>query len=109
MCSFILQRMSTVDRSEGFYHVLRQPIPIESLSVHDIGPAEASISNMKNLFVVVQRNSFQQVIGVFTLQAHTSLGKVCIKVKMYQIMHLTCMLYQSTILFLTQPNKQSSD
>ena len=68
--------MSTVDRSEGYYHVLRQPIPIESLSVHDIGAAEASISNMKNLFVVVQRNNFQQVIGVFTLQAHTSMGKV---------------------------------
>lgn len=72
----LLQRVSTVDKNESYYHVLRQPIPVQSLSVHDIGQAEASSSNMKNLFVIVQRNSFQQVIGVFTLQAHTSLGKV---------------------------------
>ncbi|XP_067932490.1 pleckstrin homology domain-containing family G member 6-like [Watersipora subatra] len=68
-------RISTIEKNEGFYQVLRQPIPVESLSIHDIGAAEAGINGMKHLFVIVQRNSFQQVIGVFTLQAHTPIGK----------------------------------
>ena len=75
---FILQRASTIEKSEGFYYVHKQPIPVESLSIHDIGAAEAGAAGMKNLFVIVQRSSFQQVIGVFTLQAHTLLGKVSV-------------------------------
>jgi len=67
--------MSIIEK-DGFYQVLRQPIPVHSLSVHDIGAAESNSSGMKNLFVIVQRNSFQQIVGVFSLQAHTSLGKV---------------------------------
>ncbi|KAF6022586.1 PLEKHG7 [Bugula neritina] len=67
-------RMSIIEK-DGFYQVLRQPIPVHSLSVHDIGAAESNSSGMKNLFVIVQRNSFQQIVGVFSLQAHTSLGK----------------------------------
>ena len=68
--------MSTIEKAEGFYHLLRQPIAIENLTVHNISSIEASSTNMKNMFVLTQENVFQQVIGVFTLQAHTSLGKV---------------------------------
>ena len=51
---------------------------MHTLSVYDINSVEAGSSNMKHAFVVAQRNIFQQVTSVLTLQAHTSLGKVSV-------------------------------
>lgn len=73
----MIQRVSTIEKNEGFYQVMRQPIWVSDISVHDIGTMEANSLGLKNVFVIVQRNEFYQVIGVFTVQAHTVLGKVC--------------------------------
>lgn len=58
------------------YTVYRQPMALDRLSLHDVPPNDAAVNGLKNAFVLVQISRYQQVIGVFTLQAGSELSKV---------------------------------
>lgn len=58
---------------------MQQPIPIDSLTVHNIPDDDTDYPGLKNLFILVQRNSLQQVVSILSLQAHTSLAKVSVR------------------------------
>ncbi|XP_076095359.1 uncharacterized protein LOC143066243 isoform X2 [Mytilus galloprovincialis] len=69
-----MQTMSTVDK--GTYVVIKQPMSLDRLSLHDIGHAEAVANGLKNAFVLVQISRYQQVIGVYTFQCPNEMMKV---------------------------------
>ncbi|PVD24908.1 hypothetical protein C0Q70_15401 [Pomacea canaliculata] len=58
------------------YVVFRQPLPMDRFVIHDIAPPDASASGLKNVLVLVHISRFQQVIGVFTLQAISEPAKM---------------------------------
>ncbi|KAL8577241.1 hypothetical protein ACOMHN_034267 [Nucella lapillus] len=58
------------------YVVFRQPLAMDRFTLHDIAPADASASGLKNVLVLVHISRFQQVIGLFTLQAACEATKV---------------------------------
>ncbi|XP_064632140.1 uncharacterized protein LOC135490699 isoform X3 [Lineus longissimus] len=51
--------------------VYKQPIALDRFTIHDVGHHEASVNGLKHAFVLVQISRFQQIIGVYTLQAAT--------------------------------------
>ncbi|XP_063422265.1 pleckstrin homology domain-containing family G member 7-like isoform X1 [Mytilus trossulus] len=53
----------------AFYEVYQQPIALDRFSMHDVGSTEAAVSGLKCIFVLVHISRFQQIIGVYTLQA----------------------------------------
>ncbi|CAH1782625.1 unnamed protein product [Owenia fusiformis] len=79
------QKQSTNERDQGvnqrpqtegaIFVVYRQPVALDRFSLHDISTSEASASGLKHSFVLVQISRFQQIIGVYTLQAATDVIK----------------------------------
>ncbi|VDI78562.1 Hypothetical predicted protein [Mytilus galloprovincialis] len=53
----------------AFYEVYQQPIALDRFSMHDVGSTEAAVNGLKCIFVLVHISRFQQIIGVYTLQA----------------------------------------
>ncbi|XP_050412801.1 pleckstrin homology domain-containing family G member 7 isoform X3 [Patella vulgata] len=58
---------SGIDKAS--YTVYRQPIALDRFTLHDITSSDATASGLKNAFVLAQFSRFQQIIGVYTLQA----------------------------------------
>lgn len=58
-----------------FYVVYRQPIELHHLKVHDVDTYDTSGGSIKNALVLVQVTSFQQVIGLYTLQCQSEFTK----------------------------------
>ncbi|XP_022296980.2 pleckstrin homology domain-containing family G member 7-like isoform X1 [Crassostrea virginica] len=58
-----------------FYVVYRQPIELNCLRIHDIDTYDTTGCGIKNALVLVQRTSFQQVIGLYTLQCQSEFTK----------------------------------
>ncbi|OWF41968.1 uncharacterized protein LOC110461715 [Mizuhopecten yessoensis] len=69
-------RLQQSGQSDKIVHtVYRQPVALDRLSVHDITPSDATANGLKHAFVLVQISRYQQIIGVFTLQAVTDSHK----------------------------------
>ncbi|KAK3595624.1 hypothetical protein CHS0354_009588 [Potamilus streckersoni] len=66
---------STGQGDKACYIVHRQPIALDRFGLHDINAAEAAANGVKNAFVLVQFSRFQQIIGVYTLQAPNEMTK----------------------------------
>ncbi|XP_076447210.1 uncharacterized protein LOC143284454 isoform X2 [Babylonia areolata] len=56
--------------------VFRQPLALDRFTLHDIPPPDASANGLKQVLVLVHLSRFQQVLGVFTLQASCDSTKV---------------------------------
>ncbi|XP_046565997.1 uncharacterized protein LOC124274678 isoform X1 [Haliotis rubra] len=57
------------------YTVYRQPIALDRFNIHDVTSVDAAACGLKNIFVLVQFSRFQQIIGVYTLQASCESSK----------------------------------
>ncbi|XP_072097748.1 pleckstrin homology domain-containing family G member 7 isoform X1 [Mobula birostris] len=55
--------------------VLEQPIPLDRLTLKNIDPFHSAGSGLRDAFLVIHQNRYQQCIGVFTLQAHSESAK----------------------------------
>ncbi|XP_074644625.1 uncharacterized protein LOC141901339 [Tubulanus polymorphus] len=62
--------------SDNALIVYRQPIALDRFTIHDVGPHEAAVNGLRHAFVLVQISRFQQIIGVYTLQATSESIKV---------------------------------
>ncbi|CAG5124559.1 unnamed protein product, partial [Candidula unifasciata] len=51
------------------YTVLRQPLALDRFTLHDISTSDAAASGLKHCFALVHVSRYQQITGVFTLQA----------------------------------------
>ncbi|XP_064606185.1 uncharacterized protein LOC135471069 [Liolophura sinensis] len=60
----------------GSYIVYRQPVPLDRFSVHDVSQPEGAAPGLKQAFVLVHISRYQQIIGVYTLQACTDASKM---------------------------------
>ncbi|XP_023228706.1 uncharacterized protein LOC111629076 isoform X2 [Centruroides sculpturatus] len=53
----------------GFkYVVYKQPLSLDRFFIHDVGPQDCCATNLKNAFVLVCLNRFQQIVTVHTFQ-----------------------------------------
>ncbi|KAK3102865.1 hypothetical protein FSP39_014522 [Pinctada imbricata] len=68
-----LQTLGPSDKQA--YHVWRSPIPLDRLSVHDVKIHDALASGLRNAFVMLQFNRFQQITGVNTIQCSSDVVK----------------------------------
>ncbi|TGZ60787.1 hypothetical protein CRM22_008343 [Opisthorchis felineus] len=59
----------------GVFVVYRQAIALDRFTIHDIGIAEASANGLRHAIVLVLITRFQQITGVYTLQASNELDK----------------------------------
>lgn len=58
------------------YIVHKQPLSLDRFFLHDVTPHETSASKLEAAFVIVNLNRFQQIVAVYTFQAHTEQSKV---------------------------------
>ncbi|XP_052830923.1 pleckstrin homology domain-containing family G member 7 [Octopus bimaculoides] len=65
--------VQTLDR--GTFTVYRQPIALDRLIMHELTPSESMSCGLKNTFMLLHISRFQQVIGVYTLQACNETSK----------------------------------
>jgi len=61
--------------------VYRQPVAFDRFMLYDVGPEQASSLGVKNSFVIVQENRFQQMILTTMLQASSEESKVSLSWK----------------------------
>ncbi|XP_067861415.1 pleckstrin homology domain-containing family G member 7 isoform X2 [Heptranchias perlo] len=55
--------------------VLDQPIPLDRLVLKNIDPFHSAGCGLRNAFLIIHQNRYQQCIGIFTLQAHSEVFK----------------------------------
>uniref|UniRef100_A0A6B0VFJ4 Putative regulation of rho protein signal transduction n=2 Tax=Ixodes ricinus TaxID=34613 RepID=A0A6B0VFJ4_IXORI len=61
----------------GFkYVVYKQPLSLDRICIHDVTVQDGSANNLKNAFVFVCLNRFQQIVTVHTFQAQNESGKL---------------------------------
>ncbi|THD28276.1 Pleckstrin domain-containing family G member [Fasciola hepatica] len=60
----------------GIFIVYRQAIALDRFTIHDLGLAEANANGLRHAFVLVLITRFQQITGVYTLQATNELDKI---------------------------------
>lgn len=58
------------------YIVYKQPLSLDRICIHDVSAQEGAAHNLKNVFVFVCLNRFQQIITVHTLQASNESTKL---------------------------------
>lgn len=58
------------------YIVYKQPLSLDRICIHDVSAQEGAAQNLKNVFVFVCLNRFQQIITVHTLQASNESTKL---------------------------------
>ncbi|KAF7262284.1 hypothetical protein EG68_00447 [Paragonimus skrjabini miyazakii] len=59
----------------GVFVVYRQAIALDRFTIHDLGIAEATANGLRHAIVLVLITRFQQITGVYTLQAANELEK----------------------------------
>ncbi|CAH8541177.1 unnamed protein product [Schistosoma haematobium] len=59
----------------GVFVVYRQVIALDRFTIHDLGIVEATANGLRNAIVLVLITRFQQITGVYTLQAANELDK----------------------------------
>ncbi|KAH8877572.1 Pleckstrin homology domain-containing family G member 7 [Schistosoma japonicum] len=59
----------------GVFVVYRQIIALDRFTIHDLGIVEATANGLRNAIVLVLITRFQQITGVYTLQAANELDK----------------------------------
>lgn len=69
-----LQTLNVPDK--GTYVVMKQPMSLDRLSLHDVSQSDATANGLKNAFVLVQISRYQQVIGVYTFQSPSEVMKI---------------------------------
>ncbi|XP_022711520.1 uncharacterized protein LOC111273815 isoform X1 [Varroa jacobsoni] len=62
--------------SGGKYVVYKQPLSLDRVCIHDVLPQDATANNLRNAFVFVCLNRFQQVVNVHTFQAQNETSKL---------------------------------
>ncbi|XP_067915796.1 pleckstrin homology domain-containing family G member 7 isoform X3 [Heterodontus francisci] len=55
--------------------ILDQPVPLDRLVLKNIDPFHSAGSGLRDAFLVIHQNRYQQCIGIFTLQAHSEAAK----------------------------------
>ncbi|KFM70227.1 hypothetical protein X975_07570, partial [Stegodyphus mimosarum] len=61
---------STSAHEPGYkYIVYKQPLSLDRFFIHDVTPQDGTVNNLKNAFVLVCLNRFQQIVTVHTFQA----------------------------------------
>ncbi|XP_051889863.1 pleckstrin homology domain-containing family G member 7 isoform X2 [Pristis pectinata] len=51
--------------------ILEQPIPLDRLMLKNIDPFHSAGCGLRDTFLMIHQNRYQQCIGIFTLQAHS--------------------------------------
>ncbi|KAA3680489.1 uncharacterized protein DEA37_0015000 [Paragonimus westermani] len=59
----------------GVFVVYRQAIALDRFTIHDLGIAEATANGLRHAIVLVLITRFQQITGVYTIQATNELEK----------------------------------
>ncbi|XP_076358541.1 uncharacterized protein LOC143251073 [Tachypleus tridentatus] len=62
-------RGSTSQEGGFKYVVHKQPLSLDRFFIHDVSPQDGAANNLKQAFVLVLLNRFQQVVAVHTFQA----------------------------------------
>ncbi|XP_035205819.1 uncharacterized protein LOC118180869, partial [Stegodyphus dumicola] len=61
---------STSAHEPGYkYIVYKQPLSLDRFFIHDVTPQDGTVNSLKNAFVLVCLNRFQQIVTVHTFQA----------------------------------------
>ncbi|KAH9381786.1 hypothetical protein HPB48_009806 [Haemaphysalis longicornis] len=58
------------------YVVFKQPLSLDRICIHDVNAQESGAQGLKNVFVFVCLNRFQQITTVHTLQASNESTKL---------------------------------
>ncbi|GIX76265.1 putative regulation of rho protein signal transduction [Caerostris extrusa] len=67
---------STPTHEAGYkYIVYKQPLSLDRFFIHDVNTQDGAANNLKNAFVLVCLNRFQQIVTVHTFQASSESAK----------------------------------
>ncbi|GBM66652.1 hypothetical protein AVEN_258315-1 [Araneus ventricosus] len=67
---------STPPHEAGYkYIVYKQPLSLDRFFIHDVSAQDGAANNLKNAFVLVCLNRFQQIVTVHTFQASSESAK----------------------------------
>ncbi|XP_058842157.1 pleckstrin homology domain-containing family G member 7-like [Acipenser ruthenus] len=75
LCPPVNQELQTMLKDGGTFHVVDQPISLDRVLVKNIDQLNATGCGLRNAFIVMHQNRYQQCIGVFILQAQTESSK----------------------------------
>ncbi|XP_078276324.1 pleckstrin homology domain-containing family G member 7 isoform X2 [Rhinoraja longicauda] len=70
-----IPELQAVGRDGVVCSVLEQPIPLDRLTLKNIDPFHSAGSGLRDAFLIIHQNRYQQCIGVFTLQTHSESAK----------------------------------
>ncbi|XP_006001762.1 pleckstrin homology domain-containing family G member 7 isoform X2 [Latimeria chalumnae] len=71
VCPVVNPEMQSVVKDGGLCTVLDQPIPLDRLVLKNVDPFHSSAYGLRNAFLILHQNRYQQCIGVYILQAQT--------------------------------------
>ncbi|MGH0122238.1 UNVERIFIED_CONTAM: hypothetical protein FKN15_010986 [Acipenser sinensis] len=75
LCPPVNQELQTMLKDGGTFHVVDQPISLDRVLVKNIDQLNATGCGLRNAFIIMHQNRYQQCIGVFILQAQTESSK----------------------------------
>ncbi|MGH0120829.1 UNVERIFIED_CONTAM: hypothetical protein FKN15_069655 [Acipenser sinensis] len=75
LCPPVNQELQTMLKDGGTFHVIDQPISLDRVLVKNIDQLNATGCGLRNAFIIMHQNRYQQCIGVFILQAQTESSK----------------------------------